>query len=206
MKKLIALLIFAAAMTFGQTVQTVRNDPLALSNTNCNGAPVLQYNETNGHLSTCIIGTGWVTTTYPGAAATLARTDSAQTFTGVQTFSSKPVMSGVTNTGTVTFPTTTGGVPVVIACGSTTTGAGTCANTAAGATAKVYFGAATLASNAQVITLGVGYTGATTFYCVANDITTRANPVQAVPTTAATFTITNDTGASDVVQWVCVGY
>ena len=116
-----------------------------------------------------------------------------------------PVIATITNTGTVTLPTNTGGVPVVIACGATT-GTAACANTATGATANVTFGKATLASNTATITLTPGYTSTSTFYCVANDITTRANPVQAVPASATTFTITNTTGASDVIQWICVGY
>jgi hypothetical protein len=40
---------------------------------------------------------------------------------------------------------------------------------------------------------------------VANDVTTRANPVQMVPASATTATITNTTGGSDVIQWVCIG-
>lgn len=116
-----------------------------------------------------------------------------------------PVIATITNTGTVTLPTTTGGLPVVIACGSTTTGTANCANTAVGATGQIYFGKATLASNTQTITLSPGYTSSSTFYCVGNDVTTRANPVQVVPASATTVTVTNTTGASDVVQWICVG-
>lgn len=48
------------------------------------------------------------TYTFPTTTATLARTDAAQTFTGVQTFSSAPVISSITNTGTLTLPTVTG--------------------------------------------------------------------------------------------------
>ncbi len=116
-----------------------------------------------------------------------------------------PVVSTITNTGTETLPSSTGGLPIVIACGATT-GTAACANTAVGATSKIYFGAATLASNAATITLTPGYTSSSTFFCVANDVTTRANPVQAVPASATTFTITNTTGASDVVQYICTGY
>lgn len=43
------------------------------------------------------------TVTLPDASFTAARTDAAQTFTGVQTFSSNPVISAITNTGTVTL-------------------------------------------------------------------------------------------------------
>jgi hypothetical protein len=49
------------------------------------------------------------------------------------------------------------------------------------------------------------FTSTTSYFCVANDVTTRANPVQMVPASATTATITNTTGGSDVIQWVCVG-
>lgn len=54
-------------------------------------------------------GTDATTMTFPTTSATIARTDAAQTFTGVQTLSSSPVLSSgaVTVSGnTVTFPTT----------------------------------------------------------------------------------------------------
>jgi hypothetical protein len=53
-------------------------------------------------------GTDATTITFPTTNATMARTDAAQTFTGVQTFSSAPVISSITNSGTLTLPTTTG--------------------------------------------------------------------------------------------------
>lgn len=98
------------------------------------------------------------------------------------------------------------GTPYVSFCGATTGGAANCANTNPGTNAHVIGGSATLAANAQVVTFAPAYTSTATYTCVANDITTRANVVQAVPTTAATMTITNTTGATDVIQWVCVGY
>ena len=109
-----------------------------------------------------------------------------------------------TDSTTLTTPSISGGLPIVIACGATTTGTANCADTAT-TNAQIYYGKATLASNAQVITISPGYTSTSTYYCVGNDVTTRANPVQVVPTSATTFTITNTTGASDVIQYVCVG-
>ncbi len=53
-------------------------------------------------------GTDATTMTFPTTTATIARTDAAQTFTGVQTFSSAPVIGSITNTGTTTIPTGTG--------------------------------------------------------------------------------------------------
>lgn len=116
-----------------------------------------------------------------------------------------PAISTITNTGTLTLPTQTGGVPVALNCGSTTTGTATCAPTAATAVTKIYAGAATLASNAQVITFPTAFAATSSYQCVANDITTRANVVQMVSTSGSTATITNTTGASDVINWICVG-
>lgn len=58
--------------------------------------------------SISISGTDGTTMTFPTTTATIARTDAAQTFTGVQTFSSAPVIGSITNTGTLTLPTVTG--------------------------------------------------------------------------------------------------
>src|SRR3989344_4983137 len=41
-------------------------------------------------------GTDTTTMTFPSTSATIARTDSAQTFTGVQTLSSQPILSSLT--------------------------------------------------------------------------------------------------------------
>jgi hypothetical protein len=68
-----------------------------------------------------------------------------------------------------------------------------------------YNGTSTLSSNAATITFPVAFTSTTSFNCVANDVTTRANVVQMVPASASTATITNTTGGSDVIQWVCLG-
>lgn len=59
--------------------------------------------------SITLTGTDATTMTFPTTSATIARTDAAQTFTGVQTFSSAPVLSTGTVTvsgSTITFPTT----------------------------------------------------------------------------------------------------
>lgn len=189
----------STTMTFPTTSATVARTDAANTFTGIqtlSSAPVL---------STGTLTSIAATMTFPATSATLARTDAAQTFTGIQTFSSAPVIATITNTGTLTLPTATGGMPVVIACGATT-GSTTCGNTATGATAKMYFGTATLASNTATITLGVGFTSSSTFQCIAQDQTTRANPSQAVPASATTFTLTNTTGASDVLAWACFGY
>lgn len=60
---------------------------------------------TTGAFATTLAASASTTVTLPGTSSTMARTDSAQTFTGVQTFSSAPVFSSITNTGTLTLPT-----------------------------------------------------------------------------------------------------
>lgn len=58
--------------------------------------------------SLTLAGTDATTMTFPTTTATIARTDAAQTFTGVQTFSSAPVLSTNTltaNGNLMTFPT-----------------------------------------------------------------------------------------------------
>jgi hypothetical protein len=116
-----------------------------------------------------------------------------------------PTIATITNTGTLTLPSATGGLATVLNCGATGTGNQTCSATAATALTKIYSGSSTLSSNAAVITFPVAFNSTTTYQCVANDITTRANPVQMVSTSTTTATITNTTGASDVINWHCIG-
>jgi hypothetical protein len=100
----------------------------------------------------------------------------------------------------------TGGITSAYFCGATS-GTTTCPNTATAGTARVIGGIATLSSNSAVISaISPAFTSTATFSCVANDITTRANPVQVVQTSSSSITITNTTGASDVINWVCIGY
>lgn len=155
--------------------------------------------------SSTYTGTAGQTYTFPTTSATIARTDAANTFTGVQTFSSAPVVGTITNTGTLTLPTATGGLPATFDCASTGSGNQTCSPTAAAVTTKIYSGKSTLSGSAATITFPVSFTASTNFSCVANDVTTRANVVQMVPASANTATITNTTGASDVIQWICIG-
>ncbi len=193
---------FTGTQTVGALVATTIN-----GNTFTTGTATLTLAGnlvTTGAFNTTFAQGGSATMTLPTTSATLARTDAGQTFTGVQTFSSAPVIASITNTGTETLPTTTGGIPVVIGCGATSGANVNCANTALGATVRSYFGKATLASNSSVITFSPGFTD-TTYVCLANDTTTRANPVQVASTSATTATITNTTGASDVIFYACFG-
>lgn len=113
-----------------------------------------------------------------------------------------------TTTGQVYLPNLTGGLTSMLFCGATT-GNANCGNINPVNTAKSYGGVATLAANSAIITFNAtngGFTSTATYTCVANDVTTRANPVQMVPTTATTATITNTTGATDAINWMCIGY
>ena len=68
-------------------------------------------------------------------------------------------------------------------------------------------GLATLASNSAVISsISPAFTSTTTFACSGQDTTTITNPVKIVNTSASSITITNVTGATDVVNWQCYGY
>lgn len=107
---------------------------------------------------------------------------------------------------TVKLPIQTGALTTAYFCGATS-GTTPCPNTATGGTARVIGGIATLAANTAVISsISPAFTGTTTFACVANDLTTRANPVQVANTSTSSITITNTTGATDVINWICVGY
>lgn len=111
-----------------------------------------------------------------------------------------------TDATTLTLPAVTSGIAAAYFCGATT-GTTTCANTATGGTARVISGLATLASNTAVISgISPAFTSTSTFSCVGNDTTTRANVVQVANTSASSITITNTTGGSDVISYVCIGY
>lgn len=101
--------------------------------------------------------------------------------------------------------TATGEQGTVLFCGATT-GNGTCLNNS-GISARSLGGIATLASNSAVISgISPAFTSVTSFACVANDLTTRANMVQVANTSTSSITITNTTGAADVINYVCSGY
>jgi hypothetical protein len=174
---------------------------------------------TNKTLTAPVLG-GSVTGTYT-LAGTLT-TIAAPTVTGTMTLTAttNQLILGTTNTTRLTAPapaasltltipnagsSNAAAIPAHFDCGSTGTGSQTCAPAAVAATSKVYSGRSTLASNAATITFAPAFTSSTSFECVANDVTTRANVVQMVPASGSTATITNTTGASDVIQWICVG-
>lgn len=90
-------------------------------------------------------------------------------------------------------------------CGASLAAAGTCANTS-GATFKVLGGTYLLSgSTSTIVGISPAFTSATTYNCVANDITTRANVVQAIPASGTSVVITNTTGATDLISMICAG-
>lgn len=118
---------------------------------------------------------------------------------------SAPMTLTLPNQGSVSI---TSGVQCVANTGTGLAAGGTCTNTAQAGTAHFNYGTFLLSANTSTVTFatGLGYTSTTSYNCVANDITTRANPVQAVPASATTVTITNTTGATDLISMICVGF
>lgn len=88
------------------TATTINGNTFTTGTYTLTGTAAKTLNFTN---SLTLSGTDSTTMTFPSTSATIARTDAAQTFTGVQTLSSSPVLSSgaVTVSGTAqTFPTT----------------------------------------------------------------------------------------------------
>lgn len=113
--------------------------------------------------------------------------------------------TGALGSTTISWPDVAGGMPTVQQCGATGSGNQTCTPAATTRFAQVIVGQSTLSANSAVITFSPGFTSSTSYWCVANDVTTRANPVQMVSTSATTATITNTTGATDNINFICAG-
>lgn len=93
-----------------------------------------------------------------------------------------------------------------LSCGNALAAGGACGNVNQAGTFKVLVGTYVLAGNTSAVTgVSPAFTSATSYNCVANDITTRANPVQAIPVSGSAFTITNTTGATDTISVICAG-
>lgn len=91
-------------------------------------------------------------------------------------------------------------------CGASLAAAAACPNTAGGGTFHVVTGTFLLAGNTSTVTgISPAFTSSTSWNCVANDITTRANPVQAIPSSGTAVVITNTTGATDLISMICAG-
>jgi len=114
--------------------------------------------------------------------------------------------TGALGTPTVTLPALTGSLATGYSCGASLAAGGTCPNTSLGGTGHFVVGTFLLAGNTSaVVGISPAFTSSTSWNCVANDITTRANPVQAIPQSGTAFTITNTTGATDLISVICAG-
>lgn len=114
--------------------------------------------------------------------------------------------TGALGSATLTLPSSTGALATGFTCGASLAAAGACANTSLGGNAHFVVGSALLSGSTSTITgFSPAFTSATSWWCVANDVTTRANPVQMIPASASTATITNTTGATDLIQYICAG-
>lgn len=174
----------------------------AVFTTSTAGASAVASVGTNQNVSISPSGTGTVNLTGGTDPTKTVRVDAS----GATTGTAATLTAAQAGNISVALPINTGALTTAYFCGSTS-GNAACANTATGGTARVIGGIATLASNAAVISsLVPTFTSTATYTCVANDLTTRANPVQVANTSSSSITITNTTGASDVINWLCVGY
>ena len=222
------------AQTFTQPITITPTASLVLGATGSAVGQVIFNNATSGTvtLAPTTGALGSVTATLPANTGTVAELNLAQSFT--QPITITPTASLVLGTagsavgqaifnnatsGTITLAPPTGalgsitdtlavyagGLVPVFSCGATGTGNQTCSPSAANGKQQIYVGSSTLSGSTATITFPNTFTSTSTFFCTANDVTTRANPVQMVPASGTTATITDTTGASDVIQWMCAG-
>ncbi len=144
-----------------------------------------------------LAGTDGTVMTFPTTSATIARTDAANTFTGVQTMT-----NAVLTTPAISAPT-----GLVVDCAATAA----CPNTARAL--RMVEGTGTLVSASPstyaVTAISPAFTSTSTFRCFAQDETTIANNIGVltagyVSTSAVTFTGPNTN--TDVFRWYCIGY
>lgn len=143
-----------------------------------------------------LAGTDSTVMTFPATSATIARTDAANTFTGIQTMT-----SAVLTTPAISAPT-----GIVVDCASTAA----CPSTARGL--RMVQGLGTLNSgtpSTYAVTTMTAFTGTTTYNCYAQDTTTIANNIGVltagyVSATAVTFTGPNTN--TDTFRFYCIGY
>ncbi len=139
-----------------------------------------------------LAGTDGTVMTFPTTSATIARTDAANTFTGVQT---------------MTAPSISAPTGIVVDCASTAA----CPSTARGL--RMVQGIGLLATGSPstyaVTTISPAFTGSTTYNCYAQDVTTIANNIGVlaagyVSGSAVTFTGPNTN--TDTFRFYCIGY
>lgn len=204
----------ATAPTTGQ-VLTATSGTAATWQTPAAGGGVTTLNTQTGAtqtFATATTGTDFTiasatnthTFSIPDASATARGlvTTGAQTFAGVKTFSTAPVFSAITNTGTVTLPTATDTLVARATTDTLTnktmTGATNTltASLLKSATTEVSVSAATAPTNGQVLTATSGTTA--TWQTIATGITslgtqTGATQTFATATTGTDFTISSAT-------------
>jgi hypothetical protein len=222
------------AQSFTQPITITPTASLVLGTSGSAVGQVIFNNGTSGTvtLAPAAGALGSVTATLPANTGTVAELNLAQSFT--QPITITPTASLVLGTagsavgqaifnnatsGTITLAPPTGalgsitdtlavyagGLVPVFSCGATGTGNQTCSPSAANGKQQIYVGSSTLSGSTATITFPNTFTSTSTFFCTANDVTTRTNPVQMVPASGTTATITDTTGASDVIQWMCAG-
>ena len=118
--------------------------------------------------SIALTGTDSTTMTFPTTSATIARTDAAQTFTGVQTISSQPILSSLTASQAVATDASKGLVSV--------------ANTGTGSNV--------LATSPTLVTPALGNAGATSLSTALINSGEGATGIIANGATSALFTLT----------------
>lgn len=147
-------------------------------------------------------------TSQAGQAAIAATTNQLLLGTTNTTTVSYPAPSAsIVLTGPNVGPSNAASMPTAFNCGSTGSGNQTCSPAAVGGAYHIISGHSTLSANAAVITFPAGttFTSSSTYACSATDETTVTNPVKAVTTSGSTMTLTNTTGATDVIGWQCSG-
>lgn len=179
------------------------------SNAHASGAKIVSADDGAMEAANAIKGTGGVVVLDPSFPTGIAATGFAGGFTNVafeDLRSGAPILYTWTGSAYIASNAFSAGLGAVTSCG-TVAANGACANTAPTKAAHTIVGIATLTGSTSTITgLSPAFTSSSTYYCVANDITTRANPVQAVPASGTTVTFTNTTGATDNISFQCTGY
>jgi hypothetical protein len=156
-----------------------------------------------------LTGTDSTTMTFPTTSATIARTDAANTFTGVQTMTSPvlttPAIGAATGASLVLTANATANHLLTGGTAPTVTGgSSTCGTTAAAIAGKDGGGKVTVGSvggTACVVTFGTAYGNAP----ACSVVSATAVDVHAASTTT-TLTVAGTFGAGEVFMYNCIGY
>lgn len=143
-----------------------------------------------------LAGTDGTTMTFPGTSATIARTDAANTFTGVQSMTSPDI------TTSLTTPSTTFALVNATATTINFAGAATTLNIGASATCILNFGGSTTASEFRFLEPSGSGTNYSAFKAVAQAASiTYSLP----PTVGAAGTYLKDAAGDGVLTWATAG-